>query len=202
VSKIEIGRFSELLRRMLGQKGQETVAAELSPEVSPVIVIEGMGAEWDFLKSVRGCSLVALTGPAVGATSVFRLRNPADSGVLGVVKFMAGNASVNILQTLAIGTALADLAVAVNTVTVDRRWNATGTTQSLLLASTNNAADAVGPVGNNIGVFAPLADTEWVYTREIVLVPGTHIDWGITGTNIGIRTYASWIERQFPLLEQ
>ena len=58
MSKIETGRFSDLLRRSLGMKGQELVSAELAPELSPTWQVESaLNQEWDWAKGVNQYTL-------------------------------------------------------------------------------------------------------------------------------------------------
>lgn len=202
MSKVETGRFSEQLRRMLGQKGQELVAAELSPEISPTIELEGRSAEWDFLKGVRGISAVLEITAVVAMTSICRVRNPAASGVLGVITMVEETIQITpAAAVLTRGTEVVDLAVPISTVVLDERWEATGLISSALQFSTNDAGDAIQAAGPSIGIFRPAVDTPWKYTNEIVLPPGTHCDWGPTPTNRTIRTTVTWRERAVARLE-
>ena len=86
MGSIEVGRFSDLLRRMFSMVGQLEVAAELSPEVSPTVELESaQNQEWDFLKGVKQCATSEEIAANAGAGGQFRLRNPPDSGTLATV---------------------------------------------------------------------------------------------------------------------
>jgi len=199
VSKIEIGRYSELLRRMLGQKGQEIVAAELSPEVSPIIILEGTGAEWDFLKSVRGCRCQGAVVGQPGFSSRFRLRNPVNSGVIAVidevgfsgagVKFRMGRAQI-----------FGDHPAPLLTVVPDLRWGSVGATTTTLLFSKDNTS-ALGIPGDLFMQIGVAADNYFKYTQPTVLVPGTSLEWGTNILDSDIDTYVAWRERALPDLE-
>jgi len=201
VSKIEIGRYSELLRRSLGMKGTVEVAGELSPEVSATIELEGPAPEWDFLKQVRGCR-AANTLPGVVANTVhYRLRNPAGSGTLATIQALGLTpASVAELR-INRGQIGGELLTLLVTVVPDTRWGAIGTTTTSLLFSGTNA-DASGPAGDLIATGAALANSQFLYRQPVVLNPGDSLDWGIINTNVRLYTWISWIERQLPALEE
>lgn len=202
MSKIEIGRWSEQLRRMLGQKGQEVIAGELSPEVSPTIQLEGMSPEWDFLKQVRDCRMVGVLGASALNTGVFRIRNPAGSGVIALIKAVGVETrGAAILMTVTSGAQTADLGTAVNMVVPDGRWNATGTTDTALVGSTNNAADAVAPAGDVLYATRGNANEPRVYPHPWVLMPGFASDFGLAEINAAVNVFAVWTERQLPALE-
>jgi len=201
VSKIEIGRFSELLRRMLGQKGQEEVAGELSPEISPTIQIEGPSAEWDFLKGVRRCGNGTRLAAAAGFSTRFRIRNPSNSGVLGVVDLIATFSQTDgVRLTAGILPTTVDLPLPSESASMDRRWEVTGANQTALIMSADNTV--VTPPGGQIFMRArTITNREVIYNQQIVLPPGVAVEWGIIDFNVGVSTYLAWRERGIPLLE-
>lgn len=202
MSKIEIGRYSELLRRMLGMKGTTEVAGELSPEISPIFVIEDPGAEWDFLKSVRGGRLAEIQVGVAGFGSVVRLRNPVGSGVIAVVDLISitpeGATNVGVTR----GTETTELFSLGVSVVPDLRWESEASIATTLRVS--RASDVAGPVGDVLARTRPLAGSEFVYSLPIVMIPGTSVDWGVGfgSTNETIHTFAGWRERQLPALEE
>jgi len=202
VSKIEIGRFSELLRRMLGMKGQTEVAGELSPEISPTLVLEGPTAEWDFLKGVRGCACAEELAGGVGFTTRFRLRNPQDSGVIAEVHFLTMSSNLSPDFNVNRGQIFGELPQALVTVVPDLRWGAIGTTTTALIFSGDNAS-AAGPAGDLIATARVVSKTVFTYSVPTVLVPGTSLDWGLKAgiTDGRVFTFAAWKERQLPRLE-
>lgn len=137
--KIELGRYSDILRRLLAGKDQ-VVAAELAPEISPVFVLESDRPEWAFLGGERlGC--VAITQAATAlARSTCRIRNPANSNALLVIEELYVGIDTTADQVaIRMGEGTADLAT-VGIVSVrDRRW---GDIQLSAVASRDNAASA------------------------------------------------------------
>jgi len=200
VSKIEIGRYSEQLRRMFGMKGQETVSSELSPEVSPTIQLEGPGAEWNFLKQVRDCAFGNTVIGAVGFTTKWRFRNPVDSGIIAVME--AWELTPTLLAGMSInGNAqTVDLPTASIAAVTDGRWGTITASRPTVIVSSSNA-QATGPAGESFAEAVRLGSTAWLYDQEIVLVPGAVLDIGLVSTNIDARIWARWRERQIPALE-
>lgn len=201
MSKIEIGRYSELLRRAFGMKGQESVSGELSPEVSPVWVLEDDSPEWDFLKQVRGCAGAGIEIPAAGNAAVFRLRNPVGSGTIATVRTIemssGGAAEFRITRNL-LGVELANVGV---TVVPDFRWGQSGatTTTSLIFSSKSNSA--VLPAGDLMQIATRNSNRPVIYTPQIVLVPGTAIDFGLSTLATQCTAFCTWKERRLPALE-
>lgn len=203
MSKIEIGRFSELLRRTLGMKGQQTVAAELSPEVSPVIELESAeDQEWDFLKGVRQVSWSAQIAANVGAAGQGQLRNPPGSGVLAVVTNieMAGVSAQQFAITFNRETI--DLTNTALTVARDGRWQTTSIfQQSALIATFRNATGAV-PVGaGTIYISGRDVRVPVHYSQQIVMPPGSNLIFGGISANDIVWVSCDWHERQIPALE-
>jgi len=201
VSKIETGRFSELLRRMLGQKGQEIVAAELSPEVSPTIQLEGPAPEWDFLKGVRDCRMLVVFPAAAGFVATARLRNPAASGVIATILHVHMAILTQANVSLRLGALGTDLANVSNTVVPDTRWSSAGATDSALRGSDNGAADAIGPAGDAVLQEAIPAAGRIDYPHPWVMMPGASLDIGCTNANVAFQAWILWTERALPALE-
>jgi len=201
VSKIETGRYSELLRKQLGMKGQEVVAGELSPEISPTFQLEGPTAEWDFLKQVRLVSAAATEDPVVGQNPRFALINPSASGMIATVsqvRYTSSIASRLLLRFITVQLGLfANLAEAGPR---DSRWGAPGTTISpITLTSETNAATIAG--GFLIDDITFLANTFYSFNVPTVLAPGSSLFWGATSGNIRGSSSVHWSERRLPALE-
>jgi len=197
VSKIESGRWSELLRRSLGMKGIEIVASELSPEVSPTWTIEDNAIEWGYLKSVRYASAGTIQGGATGKISTIRLRNPANSGVLVVIDQIAmGLGSIDYISVFFSPTVdQGQLAGTINCGTVDGRWKMR---QPAAAMSHENAAAA--------GVFTlyysrTASDAVILYDRQIVMPPKSSIDVTTASTNVTLSANFFWHERTISALE-
>jgi len=186
---------------MLGQKGQEIVAAELSPEVSATIQLEGTAVEWDFLKRVRGARLLVSFSAAPGFVATARLRNPTNSGTIATITHVHLGVTTLANVTIRLGTATTDLPFVTNTVVPDSRWAQAGPTDSALRGSDNNAADGVGPAGDAVLQEPLLANESLDYPHPWVMMPGSSMDLGCTNANIAFRAWVLWTERGLPPLE-
>ena len=201
MSKIQIARYSEQLRRMLGMKGVETVASELSPEISATINLETAGAEWDFLKGVRGGTAAGVEAASPANACTFRLRNPVDSGAIAVVSFVEMSGSGITQFRVTRNTEVTDLANVGVTTTPDFRWGQTGaiTTTALIFSSKNNTPAA--PVGDLMAIRQLVANSYFLYVNEVVLIPGTAMDFGASNANLQVFVNTAWKERRLPELE-
>ena len=121
MSRIQSGRWSELLRRATGQAGIEVVASELSPEISPTWQLEGNTVEWDYLKSTK--RLLCAVSIESGGYGAWRLRNPEGSGVVAVIENIDITVySSNLLFNLQLEEGTSDLAVTGFPIVSDTRW--------------------------------------------------------------------------------
>ena len=201
MSKIETGRFSELLRRALGMKGVSDVATELSPEVSPTWELESPTAEWDFLKGKKLCIATATVAAAVGFQAAIRLRNPATSGVLAVLEAVVWVTNPADNTSVRYGIANVDLSTAGGTLVRDHRWlSSSATVRAALLFSADNTGDTVA--GQVVHRTSRAADVEAQLPGGFVLTPGDSIDLQTGSVNIGLRATYIWSERQLPELER
>ena len=199
MSKIETGRFSDLLRRGLGMKGVTEVAAELSPEVSPTWEIEGTTEDWDFLKGKKNCIATALVAAGVDKSTA-RLRNPAGSGVLAVLMKLVWNQSVVGSQVVFYGTSGFDLSTGGGTLVRDHRWQSvSATVRAALLFSIDATGDATdGQVIHRIRV---TENTETALPAQLVLSPGDSVDVQSDTVAVNLRVTFVWSERPVQALE-
>jgi len=201
MSKIESGRWSEQLRRMFGMKGQELVSAELSPEVSPTIQLEGPDAEWNFLKGVRDCAAGDTLAAAVGFQSKWRVRNPADSGVIGILEEIELVSSTGALAYRVTGNAqTVNFPTVVLSAVTDGRWGAIGDARPALIVSASNT-QATGPAGEIFVETRRAVDVEFRYSRPLVLIPGACVDFGTPSFNLALFMWVRWRERAVAALE-
>ena len=206
MSKIEIGRWSEQLRRMLGMAGTDIVSAELSPEISPTIELEGQSPEWDFLKGKRNCFGASnLAAGGVTFISKYRLRNPANSGVIAVVKRieMASTAGAPGAQSfrIAVNAQTVNFDTAVIPLVPDTRWGALSLQATTLLLTTA-IIQTTSVAGNRLANSITLHGTRWLMDEPFVLVPGTNVDFGSASDNLPMAGWVAWTERGFPVLER
>lgn len=194
MAKIESGRWSELLRRALNMKGQEQVASELSPEISPTWQLEGPTAEWAFLKSVRLAGGAQDIVNVIGNRSILRLRNPAGSGVIGVVDFISYSAELTSIALLRFGQITVDLPGITAVTARDQRWEPGGVLSTTLRMSFANGGEV--PSGRILWRERTLANVGISYNQPIVLTPGTNLDLSATTLNITLDVTFVWKERR------
>ena len=204
MSKIETGRYSELLRKQLGQKGQELVAGELSPEISPVFGLEAAlwSLEWYYLKGVRALSGSDIIGANVLAGGHMRLTNPIGSEVLATVTRVSMTAksivewAVNLEETGAILKS-----VGLSTAR-DGRWPRTAALFQSALTISFTASSGAVPTGQGIlHRGSAIADTLQSYSEQVVVPPGFALTWGSLTANVGVDLNVDWFERPVAALE-
>lgn len=184
-------------------KGQQTVAAELSPEISPTIQLESSAdIEWDFLKSVKrlGCSERIAANVAGGGQ--MRFRNPAGSGVLAVFDELRVHSNGAVRMTIQVIETGADLLNSALTVAMDTRWEqAAFAQQSAVLATFQNTTTIGVGTGTIYTNVFHLERTDNIFNRQIVLAPGFAVGIGSVTSNQLFAGTAYWHERQLPALE-
>lgn len=202
MSRIQTGRWSELLRRFLDQKGVEDVASELSPEISPVFILESNRPDWLILKAERMVSLSDehTSGATIGPT--MRLRNPLNSGVLATVHAIYMSATVNssfeIRHTIS-NNNLAGGGDAIST-REGRSLPSLGVNKSAMAGSFSLT---IAPVGDLIFTASILARVLLPVKEAIVLSPGRAIDIGIPSPASAKTFFGNFLftERRLPDLE-
>jgi len=203
MSKIEIGRYSSLLRRTLGMKGTTEVAGEPSPEISPTIQLEHpLNPEWDFLKHVRNVSVSERIANNVAGGGQMLLSNPADSGVIAVVdQLLMSSPSGSADFTARLLTAPAELLNFALTVATDTRWQTTALfTQAAIRATfvnNLNIGAGAGTILRHITLVNEILD----HNPRVVLTPGFGLAFGSQTFNFTVFLTALWHERQLPAME-
>lgn len=202
MAKIEVGRWAEQLRRMFGMAGVDQVAGDLSPEISPVVVIDTPTADLAFLKSERQVFFAITVAAAAGFNSKVRIRNPPASGCMALMKLIVMTSPSTANLRINVNQFTTDLTPADTTVP-DPRWGALGLAipASTLVAS-GSADQASDPGGEPLLEQLTLSNTPVRMDQAFPMLPGVGIDMGHTATNITLRVWATWIERGFPELER
>lgn len=198
MAKIEIGRFSDLLRRLLSMSGVSTVASELAPEISPVFVLEQERPEWEFLKNAKLCTSQFSVTPVAAQFPQARLRNPPGSGIVAV--FTDFNWAVGLTSVVNLWrvTTLLDMAGPANTMSRDTRLAALNISGLIATQQTSAVAltgDFFYHAVNNAG-----EDTMPIKV-PFVLTPGFAIDIGGETVNSSLRGNFHWLERRLGALE-
>jgi len=196
VSKIETGRFSDLLRRYLGMKGVSVVSSELSPELSPILVLESERPEWEFLKNEKLMASVFAQGGVVGQNTLYRLRNPAGSGVVAVITRFMITTDLTEIVIAERDDDNGNLATVLPTVSRDTRLPVLNAS-SLIASQANN----VVVTGESWWTARLLANSDAPQDVQFVLTAGHEIDLVQLGANVAIRGWVHWRERRLDVLE-
>ncbi len=204
MSKIEVGRYSDRLRRTLGMKGVSEVAGELSPEISPVMVLEDVSLEWLFLQQVRACGSATVLVGNVANESIIRWRNPAGSGVIARFTHLDYFATQNVIHTWGYSTpAVGDLPTASVTAVFDHRWADSGGVDRTTIRTSRTSAGTTIALASSIFVASPQLQTAYQWDGEIILLPGEAVELGSSGSvDVNLNASARWTERQLPALEE
>jgi len=197
VSKVEVGRYADLLRKLLSMKGVVDVAPELSPEVSPVFIMEADRPEWQFLKNEKLMSAVFAVTGVVAQNSAVRLRNPAGSGVVATIEhiILSGNMALELFYER--NTIQAALATVLPTVARDTRFPQLNAS-SLLSSQGNNIASS----GEAWWSARAPAEAAVVTDIAMVVTPGHQIQLNTVTSNVSIRGTITWRERRLDELER
>lgn len=196
MAKIEVGRYSDQLRRLFGMKGVEVVASELSPEISPVVVLEDNAPDLQFLKAVRLCGSADTAAAAAGFFGRVRLRNPATSGVIATVTRSTLSSTSTQQYTGFLIVTATDLASIATGVILDGRWQGAvgGTALRTSFQSIAGAASGSRVLDQQGGQVGLQGDS-------IVLIPGDALDFQLNTLNLELHFWLRWSERRLPELE-
>lgn len=199
MSKIETGRFSDLLRRYLGMSGTSDIAQELAPEISPVFVLEDSRPEWEFLK---GQKLMAVYVPQPGGGAVstaVRIRNPPSSGVVGIITNIVVAPSALSEIRYKLGNDAGNLGTTYQSVSRDTRY-------PRVAFPGNSALITSGGTGNNgdqfYGTAVPTNEPHIYGGGTIVLTPGFQLQIETVVNNLTLLVAFAWLEKKLDPLEQ
>lgn len=202
MSRINVGRFSQLLRRFLEQKGTEVVASELSPEISPVFILENDRPDWLFLKGERLCvaSFATTSGASLGPT--VRVRNPLASAALATIVGFSINPNTNT------SFASARLTISNNNlaggnvplfIRDGRELVSLGINKSAMVGSFSNTIE---PVGDLMWTTNCIPNEERGLNQPFILSPGRAFDVGLSSVSVNtVHINIYWTERALPAIE-
>jgi len=202
MSKIEIGRYAALLRRSLGMSGVENVASHLSPEVSPTWQLESADDQWAFLKDVKVMGVTEFVQAGVGAASFSRIRNPVNSGVIAIIKFLTAQPGAAAAMAVHVGPQTVDLTNTSLGAARDTRWPVSPTANQSAMRITFEFAGAAPTLGGGTLLrVLNVGNVPMEYPFDIILTPGFAVDWGGTTIDVAMNVMAVWQERNLPALE-
>lgn len=189
MAKIEKGLYSQALRRIFSMVGQDVVAADLSPEVSPTVELERLSdPEMRFLRGerpVRGTSQIAATAVA----QAYRLSNPRGSNALAILDqasfrlaaLSGEQVSLDLITAYLMRGEYEPIAedIRIPDVSLDSRWvdpGGQGPARSARCSLwTNNGQTR--PSDHELRFFIDQSPGQMsIYTGPFVLGPGWHLD--------------------------
>lgn len=201
--KLGTGAFDALLGRLLNIPQQQGgIAGELSPEISPVLVLEMDRPEWCYLKNERCCCGLASCAATVGQPALVTFRNPAGSGVLIVidaVQVASNPANVPFAMTVFLGGQRAADLTTVSAFTMPRDSRYQGARPAGRISF--NLAGA-GTQGTGVEIVTSSQGGMLLNTPPIILTPGFSVDILETNTNLEIEVNFRWSERELRQYEQ
>ena len=180
-------------------KGVEVVSAELSPEISPVIILEDNTTEWQFLQAVRLCVSSFIQQGVALQNTIIRARNPAGSGVIAVVTRVAYSPNITSQFLMGFANTLADLPTAAATAVRDHRWASAANPTTLVVSRSNDVGFSFS---DSLWATDSLGFTPQLFDSPFVILPGETIEMGTTTPEVTLRMGLSWTERQLPRLER
>lgn len=198
-AKIGEGKHAELVRRFLNITG--TLLApfdEVAPELTAALILESDRPEWEFLRGVRYPCAAGLTfGAGVAQQTKWRLRNPTNSGIIGVVEAISGQ----VIQTTRLLAGIQRTTTNANSVAtsrvLDSRWPSTATPSigSALVFSGQNTA--LADLATTITLTDVPANTHFNFERRAlaVITPGFALD---VATDVAVAATCAFLWREKP----
>jgi hypothetical protein len=205
VARIEIGRWSELLRRASGMAGVEIVSSEMSPEISPVFVVEGDTGDWDYLKHKKLFACQFSVPASVGEFSHWQLRNPPTSGTIAVIERITASTTASDYTRLMLNKVTTDYTTAAYPVVQDTRWQTyPGPPLNFNVSSLKATHEGDSGVGAG-SIFSQqrlISNTPWTFVGPLVLTPGYALSGQNTTYNLAMSVTVQWSERKLQPLER
>ncbi len=193
-NEVQVGRFLRAFQKFFSMKGTEPHEITLAPEVMPSVSLR-WGADVDLFQGWQrfGFSVASIAGVAA-QNSVFRLRNPVGSNVIGVIESLHWSNTTGVdTAILSLGGGITvDLATTGTGIRLDARQGVSG---SVLVPSWgNNIA-----ITNSIDRATLLGNTPWQFIQfedqEIPVLPGDTFQVLTTVLNQTVIPGIRWRER-------
>lgn len=201
MSRIEIGRFSDNLRKMFSMAGVSDVSRELSPEISPTVDLTSPAVEWPFLRDERVIVGTNSMAAVVGLPATWELHNPVNSGTMAIIEGLFWSPGIDSDGVMVLNeTSVAP--VRSFPIIRDTRLaniNTTPTTVDISAMQMRRGNIVLGGSllwQGRISSFAP----NWM-PWPFVLTPGFTLGGSVTTLNVSLRATILWRERMLPALE-
>jgi hypothetical protein len=196
-NEILAGRFNRALQKLLSMKGGPP-AAQLATEITTNIQFNQMGNDFRYLEGWDIFGNQGTFPASVGNTFGYRLRNPSASNVIAVVEKIYFNASLGTDIIMRVSTAIGqpgvELANVASGAVLDlRSQRVPGST---IIPSNANPSVAFGApffrwgLQPNVGVDGIVDDDQ-----ELLILPGTAIQFETSVVNVQVQFAARWRER-------
>lgn len=194
-TRIGTGRFSELLKRVLGIPGAEFAAADLAPEIQAGVVLEIDRPEYGFLKGERLCGWAGTAAAAAALRSTIRMANPNNSNLLIVIHRITVSVNTVLVAMRFNPTTTGEVASTAEAQALDRRW---GQAPAAFFAS--NITLAIGGIGGLVfGMMRRVSEgaTSMAhdYFSPIILSPGQSVILIPGADNLAMSAHFVWTER-------
>lgn len=173
-NEILVGRHNRGIQKVLSMKGGPP-APQLSTEIQPQFDIHKLRRDHIFTFGERLWAMTALQAAPGANVNAWRVRNPANSGVLGTIEKILLNAAGLSTPLVNMGGTVADLATIFSSKPLDFRQGISG--GSTIVASFGQPATTTG---NSIISYSSLpastiADVIIDENQQIVLAPGDQL---------------------------
>lgn len=192
---IQRADLNQRLTRALEIKGHKSPIRTLVPQVAPVVIVEDLTkqAEWVTPTERKLASAVEIAAGGAGTNGILCITNPVGSGVIGLVERVAGNGLTGAIR-FAFGLVNVAPVTPANLFFRDRRVTGAPTLRAF------SGVDAVLQIVNPYLMYwgSNAITCPWYDTEGVVIQPGESFGiQSISAGNLGI-TVNMWVQ-EIPL---
>lgn len=208
MGRIETGRFSEGLRRLLNMKSNEG-PVDIAPEMVGVFALENDRPEWGIHKGEKWCQRGVSQAVGAGFSSKIKFRNPAGSGVIAifhrlVVCVPTAITSIRfrcVLSSVDYATATA------RAIAMDTRFYENAQVAALSAVITSRQATDAVDADSGFGILTipaavPVEAGFGAGGPRAILAPGYALEIQCSTVAIALEAWATWTERGMTKAEE
>jgi hypothetical protein len=201
--RIGTGRYSSILARLLQGAATLEVAPELSPEVSPIIVLESQRPEWDYLGNQRIFTASSFVTAGAALPGTLRLFVPTAQTILAVIEAIAVTPTTAANVQVNIGANVTPLANVVASVTRDSRVRTTvgGLVSSGLSITQETSQSPSGTIAERFAAPAGVGPSRF-QCLPVILGPGGSLDISLDTVTLAMFVHVLWREREIGRYER